>query len=98
MSPFFRTLIFTVIVPGFWTVGLPHWLLPSGTRPDFSGAGLLGGLLIAAGVALYLLCAFWGFALRGGGTPAPRSIRRGNSWWRGPIAWCGIRCTGVSLA
>jgi protein-S-isoprenylcysteine O-methyltransferase Ste14 len=28
-------------------------------------------LLIAAGVALYLMCAFWGFALRGKGTPLP---------------------------
>jgi protein-S-isoprenylcysteine O-methyltransferase Ste14 len=30
-----------------------------------------GGVLVVAGVALYSICAFWGFALRGKGTPAP---------------------------
>jgi protein-S-isoprenylcysteine O-methyltransferase Ste14 len=34
-------------------------------------AAIAGGLVVAAGVALYLACAFWGFALRGRGTPAP---------------------------
>src|SRR5712692_1253769 len=53
MSPVLRTLIFTIIVPGFWTIVMPY------------------GLLIAAGIALYLACAFWGFALRGKGTPLP---------------------------
>jgi protein-S-isoprenylcysteine O-methyltransferase Ste14 len=28
-------------------------------------------VLIAAGIALYFACAFWGFALRGKGTPLP---------------------------
>src|SRR6266849_4250411 len=73
MSPVLRTLIFTIIVPGFWTIVMPYWLLPrgTGTRPDLRGAGAAGGLLIAAGIALYLACAFWGFALRGKGTPLP---------------------------
>ncbi len=71
MSPVLRTLIFTIIVPGFWTIVMPYWLLPRGTRPDLRGAGAAGGLLIAAGIALYLACAFWGFALRGKGTPLP---------------------------
>jgi protein-S-isoprenylcysteine O-methyltransferase Ste14 len=71
MSPVFRTLIFTVIAPGFWTVVLPYWLLPRGTRPDVRGWGAAGWLLVAAGVALYFACAFWGFAVRGKGTPAP---------------------------
>src|SRR6266568_2704061 len=53
MSPVFRTLIFTIFVPGFWTIMMPGWLL------------------IAAGIALYFACAFWGFALRGKGTPLP---------------------------
>ena len=30
-----------------------------------------GWLLVAGGAALYLTCAFWGFALHGRGTPAP---------------------------
>jgi protein-S-isoprenylcysteine O-methyltransferase Ste14 len=71
MSPFFRTLIFTIVVPGFWTVVMPYWLLPRGARPDLQGAGAAGWLLIAGGIALYFACAFWGFALRGKGTPAP---------------------------
>jgi protein-S-isoprenylcysteine O-methyltransferase Ste14 len=71
MSPVFRTLIFTVIAPGFWTVVLPYWLLPRGTRPDVRGSGAVGWLLVAAGIALYFACAFWGFAVRGKGTPLP---------------------------
>lgn len=71
MSPFFRTLIFTIIVPGFWTVAMPYWMLPRGVRLELRGASLLGLPLIAAGVALYVATAFWGFALRGKGTPAP---------------------------
>jgi protein-S-isoprenylcysteine O-methyltransferase Ste14 len=71
MSPVFRTLIFTVIAPGFWTVALPYWLLPRGARPDVRGSGAAGWLLVAAGIALYFVCAFWGFAVRGKGTPLP---------------------------
>jgi len=71
MSPVIRTLVFTVFVPGFWTLVMPYWLLPRGARPALSGAGAAGWLLIAAGIALYVACAFWGFALRGQGTPLP---------------------------
>ncbi len=71
MSPVIRTLIFTILVPGFWTVAMPYWLLPRGARPSLSGVGATGWLLIAAGIALYFACAFWGFAVRGQGTPLP---------------------------
>jgi protein-S-isoprenylcysteine O-methyltransferase Ste14 len=71
MSPFVRTLIFTIVIPGFWTVLMPYWMLPKGTRPDLRGAGALGWVLMAAGAALYIACAFWGFAIRGKGTPLP---------------------------
>jgi protein-S-isoprenylcysteine O-methyltransferase Ste14 len=71
MSPIVRTLIFSIVVPGFWTVLMPYWMLPRGVIPDLRGAGAVGWVLIAAGVALYLMCAFWGFALRGKGTPLP---------------------------
>ncbi len=71
MSPVIRTLIFTILVPGFWTVAMPYWLLPRGARPALSGAGAAGWLLLAAGIALYFACAFWGFAVRGQGTPLP---------------------------
>ena len=71
MSPFLRTLVFTVIVPGFWTLLVPYWFVRLGARPNLRGAGAAGCVFIALGVALYLICAFWGFALRGKGTPAP---------------------------
>lgn len=71
MQPFLRTLIFTVLVPGFWTVLVPYWLVGRPPRIDLRGTAIAGWLLVVAGVALYFTCAFWGFALRGGGTPAP---------------------------
>lgn len=71
MSPFFRTLIFTIFVPGFWTVLVPYWVIGRGVRLGLGGMTIAGALLVVAGVALYLMCAFWGFALRGKGTPAP---------------------------
>jgi protein-S-isoprenylcysteine O-methyltransferase Ste14 len=71
MQPFLRTLIFTVLVPGFWTVLVPYWLVGRHPRLDSRGTAIAGWLLVVAGVALYFTCAFWGFALRGGGTPAP---------------------------
>jgi protein-S-isoprenylcysteine O-methyltransferase Ste14 len=71
MSPVIRTLIFTIFIPGFWTVMMPYWLLPHPVRVDVRGTGAAGWLLIAAGIALYFACAFWGFALRGKGTPLP---------------------------
>jgi protein-S-isoprenylcysteine O-methyltransferase Ste14 len=71
MSPVIRTLIFTIFIPGFWTVALPYWILPRDARPDGHGAGAAGWLLIAGGVALYFATAFWGFAIRGKGTPLP---------------------------
>ena len=71
MSPFLRTLVFTVIVPGFWTVLVPYWVVGRRARIDLRGTALVGWFLVFTGVALYLMCAFWGFALRGRGTPAP---------------------------
>ena len=71
MSPVLRTLVFTILVAGLWTVALPYWLLPPASRPHLAGVGIAGALLVASGSALYVTCAFWGFALRGQGTPAP---------------------------
>ncbi|SRR5712692_863782 len=71
MPPLVRTAIFTVLVPGFWTVVLPYWLLPRGARPDVSGFRLLGGVAIVLGAAIYAWCAFWAFAQVGRGTPGP---------------------------
>jgi protein-S-isoprenylcysteine O-methyltransferase Ste14 len=71
MSPFLRTLVFTIFVPGFWTVLVPYWVVGRGARLDLRPAAVAGWVLAGAGVALYFACAFWGFALRGKGTPAP---------------------------
>jgi protein-S-isoprenylcysteine O-methyltransferase Ste14 len=75
MSPLLRTLLFTIVAPGFWTVLLPYFVLRRAARPAFVGTAMVwavcGYALIAAGVVLYLACAFWAFALRGLGTPAP---------------------------
>jgi protein-S-isoprenylcysteine O-methyltransferase Ste14 len=71
MSAVIRTLIFTVFVPGFWTVALPYLILPSGARSALRGIRAAGWLLIAAGTALYFATAFWGLAVRGKGTPLP---------------------------
>ena len=50
---------------------MPYWVVGRSPRLDWHGAGAAGFVLVVAGVALYLMCAFWGFALRGKGTPAP---------------------------
>ena len=72
MSPVLRTVVFTIVVPGFWTGLLPYWLARRARVHLHSDViAMLGGLLAACGLALYLACAFWGFAMRGGGTPAP---------------------------
>jgi protein-S-isoprenylcysteine O-methyltransferase Ste14 len=71
MSPFLRTLVFTVFVPGFWIVLVPYWVVGHGARFELRGAAVAAWLLVAGGAALYLTTAFWGFALRGSGTPAP---------------------------
>src|SRR5882762_10105837 len=71
MSAVIRTLIFTVFIPGFWTLVMPYWLLPRGARPAVRGAAAAGWLFIAAGTALYFAGAFWGFA------PGGEGFRRG---------------------
>src|SRR3989442_10430852 len=64
-----KTLVFTVVVPGTVTVGVPYILLPPGARARLGGLGPLGALLVLVGAAVYLDCA-WNFAIVGLGTPA----------------------------
>ena len=71
MKPVLRTVVFTVVVPGTVTVLIPRWILPPHTLIVPGGYGLLGVLLLSLGMAIYLWCAFWAFALVGQGTPAP---------------------------
>lgn len=68
MSPFLKTALFTVVVPGSVAVLVP--LLIAGDRATAVGAArVLGLLLLALGAILYLRSA-WDFASFGRGTPA----------------------------
>src|SRR5215469_13201599 len=71
MRTFLETVIFTIFVP-CTVAGYIPWRLHDG-RPYASSAWILlpAVLLIILGTAIYLHTAFWGFALHGGGTPAP---------------------------
>ncbi|HSB19615.1 MAG TPA: isoprenylcysteine carboxylmethyltransferase family protein [Anaeromyxobacteraceae bacterium] len=71
MRPLLQTLLFTACVPGT-VAGLVPWLLRGRAAPPApSGPFWLGAALLATGAAVYLHTAFWGFALRGRGSPAP---------------------------
>jgi protein-S-isoprenylcysteine O-methyltransferase Ste14 len=73
-----RTLIFTLLVPGTVTVGVPYLLLSSGSGSSAGEVGalrLIGLIPIAIGIAIYLWCA-WDFAFAGQGTPAPYDAPR----------------------
>jgi protein-S-isoprenylcysteine O-methyltransferase Ste14 len=66
-----NTFVFTVLVPtavGGW---IPLWF--RGDSPPTSNLALrfMALLCMATGIVIYLHTAFWGFALRGHGTPAP---------------------------
>ena len=66
-----KTLVFTVFVPGT-VAGYVPWRLRQDAAVPVSGAEEWAAItVIAIGIAIYLHAAFWGFALIGGGTPAP---------------------------
>jgi protein-S-isoprenylcysteine O-methyltransferase Ste14 len=68
-----RTVIFTILVPGSVTVGMPYFLLSSGTKTfsfELGAFQLIGFVPITVGLAFYLWCA-WDFTFFGRGTPAP---------------------------
>jgi protein-S-isoprenylcysteine O-methyltransferase Ste14 len=71
VKPILNTLLFTLLVPGTVAGWLPYRL--HGESPATSNLSLrvIGILLIALGTSIYLHTAFWGFAVRGHGTPAP---------------------------
>ncbi len=65
-----RTLVFTVFVPGT-VAGYVPWRLRQDAAPVTGPEEWAAITVIAIGIAIYLHTAFWGFALMGGGTPAP---------------------------
>ena len=70
VSAVVETLIFTVVVPGT-VAGYIPWRLRKNVAAPVTGAEEWAVAVIAVGIAMYLYTAFWGFALIGGGTPAP---------------------------
>jgi len=86
----FRTLVFTLLVPGTVVVLIPRWVV--GAQAGLAPPPLLvlGALLLGGGASLVARC-FWGFAAEGRGTPAPwdpprRLVVRGPyRWVRNPI-------------
>lgn len=65
-----KTLVFTVLVPGF-VAGYGPWRLWRDSGPVTGAEEWAAITVIAIGIAIYLHTAFWGFALVGGGSPAP---------------------------
>lgn len=64
------TLLFTVFVPGT-VAGYIPWRLRANAQSVDGLERWLAVAIIAVGVGIYLHTAFWGFAVIGGGTPAP---------------------------
>jgi protein-S-isoprenylcysteine O-methyltransferase Ste14 len=66
-----ETLVFTVLVPGA-VAGYAPWVLRRSAAARLTGPEAWVAIaVIVVGIAIYLYTAFWGFALIGGGTPAP---------------------------
>jgi protein-S-isoprenylcysteine O-methyltransferase Ste14 len=84
-----RNLLFTVVVPGSGGVYVPWLILRRGGGSQVPVAWP-GGVVIAAGVLLYL-SSQWIFAVAGRGTPGPWDAPRGlvavgpYRWVRNPI-------------
>jgi len=70
LGPIFKTILFTICVPGTVLGLVPHWLLSGFPRPERGPLTWFGILVILLGAAVYFRCA-WEFAVRGLGTPAP---------------------------
>lgn len=64
------TTVFTIFVPGT-VAGYIPWTLRRHSPMVAGPERWLAFSVIAVGIGIYLCTAFWGFALIGGGTPAP---------------------------
>jgi protein-S-isoprenylcysteine O-methyltransferase Ste14 len=70
LGPLVKTLVFTLLVPGT-VAGYMPWRLKGNAEPVTGLEAWAAFTIVASGIAIYLYTAFWGFALIGGGTPAP---------------------------
>ncbi len=70
LGPILKTLLFTILVPGFVTLYVPYLLLGRVYVPGRGPLAWLGIVCAIMGAAIYFRCA-WEFAVRGLGTPAP---------------------------
>ena len=73
MQTLLGTILFTLLVPCTVAGLAPYLLSTAGSqlfRVSLPGQEIAGGLVAAAGVAIYLWCA-WNFTFVGRGTPSP---------------------------
>jgi protein-S-isoprenylcysteine O-methyltransferase Ste14 len=84
-----RNLLFTIVIPGLGGAWVPWRILTRGGHAP-AVVAWEATVVIAAGIALYIWCA-WNFAAVGGGTPGPwdaprRVVAAGPyRWVRNPI-------------
>jgi protein-S-isoprenylcysteine O-methyltransferase Ste14 len=70
LAALLKTTVFTIFVPGT-VAGYFPWRLERESTAVAGPEAWAAMAVIALGIAIYLCTAFWGFALVGGGTPAP---------------------------
>jgi protein-S-isoprenylcysteine O-methyltransferase Ste14 len=70
LGPLLKTLLFTILVPGFVAGYFPYVLLGGKPAPGHGPLAWFWTFCIAIGACIYFRCA-WEFAVRGLGTPAP---------------------------
>jgi protein-S-isoprenylcysteine O-methyltransferase Ste14 len=70
LGPILKTILFTILVPGFVALRVPYDLLGERYVPVRGSLACLGIFCFVIGSTIYFRCA-WEFAVRGLGTPAP---------------------------
>lgn len=70
-----KTLLFTVLVPGTVAGVIPAWIRGGWGLRGPAWATILGAIVLAIGIAIYLWCAL-DFATAGRGTPLPQDPPR----------------------
>ncbi|MGC2187055.1 MAG: isoprenylcysteine carboxylmethyltransferase family protein [Candidatus Sulfotelmatobacter sp.] len=70
LAPLLKSLLFTILVPGFVAIYFPYVLLAGKPAPTHGPLAWLGLFCLVLGASIYFRTA-WEFAVRGLGTPAP---------------------------